>query len=214
MFENSVLFLGYSRIQDLIRRYSGQSQDSPLSMKQLTVAGFFSGALVSFVLTPVELIKCRLQTESTLRGPLAIIYHSVRDQGLFGLYKGHLSTFLRESVGGAAWFGTYEYCNRLLMERSGASSKQELSTWQLMASGAFSGIAYNASLFPVDTIKSIQQSSDSKDTFSRIASNLFKVKGVGGFYRGFGITVARSAPSSAVIFYTYEWLTKNIKIEQ
>jgi ornithine carrier protein len=216
MFENSVLFLSYNRIQDAIRKYSGQAQDSPLSMNQLCVAGFLSGGTVSFVLTPVELIKCRLQTQSpqaSNKGPLSIIYNTIRQHGVFGLYRGHKSTFLREAAGGTAWFGTYEYFNSEFMKKSNVKCKEDLPTWQLMISGALSGIAYNASLFPVDTIKSREQAFDSKDTFKKIAADIYRAGGIRGFYRGFGITIARSAPSSAIIFATYEWLSRNVKIE-
>lgn len=216
MFENSVLFVGYNRIQEGIRKYSGQAHDSPLSMKQLCLAGFLSGGLVSFVLTPVELIKCRLQIQTPktgTKGPLSVIYNTVCKNGIFGLYRGHLSTFMREAVGGAAWFGTYEYVNAEFIKQSGVKSKDELPTWKLMISGALSGIAYNASLFPVDTIKSRAQAFDSKDSFKKIATDIFRADGIRGFYRGFGITIARSAPSSAIIFATYEWLSRNVKIE-
>jgi ornithine carrier protein len=216
MFENSVLFVSYSRIQNLIRNLSGQSQDAPLSQKQLCTAGFLSGGCVSFVLTPVELIKTRLQVQTpgaALKGPLSVVYHTVRQNGISGLYRGHISTFMREAVGGAAWFGTYEYVKNAFVKHSAVTSKDELSTWQLMVSGALSGIAYNASLFPVDTIKSRAQAFESNDSFKKIATDIFRADGIRGFYRGFGITLARSAPSSAIIFATYEWLKRNVKIE-
>ena len=170
---------------------------------------------MSFVLTPVELIKTRLQvqTQGAFKGPLSVVLHTVRQKGLFGLYRGHMSTFMREAVGGAAWFGTYEYFNDAFMKQSAVKSKDELLTWQLMASGALSGIAYNASLFPVDTIKSRAQAFESNDSFKKIATDIFRADGIRGFYRGFGITIARSAPSSAIIFATYEWLNRNVRIE-
>lgn len=216
MFENSVLFVTYNHIQSLIRRYSSNSSDpaAPLSMSQLSAAGFLSGACVSFVLTPVELIKCRLQAASSFRGPLSVIAHTLKTDGLAGMYRGHVGTVLREAFGGAAWFGTYELAIREFIARSPtARTKDDLPTWQHMASGAAAGIAYNAALFPADVIKSRQQSSELRESFKKVATDLYRAEGFKGFYRGFGITIARSAPTSAVIFATYEWLNKNLVVE-
>jgi ornithine carrier protein len=94
-----------------------------------------------------------------------------------------------------------------------AKTKDDLATWQLMTAGALSGISYNAALFPADVIKSRQQSSEIRESFQKVASDLYKKEGVKGFYRGFGITIARSAPTSAVIFATYEWLNRNLIVE-
>jgi len=61
MAENAVLFVAYNRIQNLIRQWYKVPESDSLSMKHLCTAGFLSGASVSFVMTPVELIKCKLQ---------------------------------------------------------------------------------------------------------------------------------------------------------
>lgn len=218
MFENSVLFVAYNHIQSLIRNSSGTRPEDPLTMSQLSTAGFLSGATVSFVLTPVELIKCRLQAQSVgetaFKGPWSVITHTLRRGGISGLYRGHVGTVLREAFGGAAWFGTYEFVVREFIARSPhIKSKEELATWQLMTAGALSGVSYNAALFPADVIKSRQQSTEVKQGFRQVARDLYRAEGMKGFYRGFGITIARSAPTSAVIFATYEWLNRNLTVE-
>ncbi|KAJ3040600.1 hypothetical protein HK097_002522, partial [Rhizophlyctis rosea] len=115
MIENSALFAAYNHIQNLIRTYTSTPAETPLSLPQLATAGFLSGAFVSLILTPIELVKCRLQVQDVAgprsvnyKGPLSIITHTLRSDGLKGFYRGHLGTFLREAGGGAAWFGTYE----------------------------------------------------------------------------------------------------------
>jgi ornithine carrier protein len=40
--------------------------------------------------------------------------------------------------------------------------------------------------------------------FWAMGKQMWKVGGIGVFYRGCGITVLRAAPASAVIFWTYE----------
>lgn len=211
MAENAVLFLAYNQIQKLIRRASGKRVEDPLTVQQLSIAGGLAGAVVSFVLTPVELLKCRLQTQGYISsgqmhsGPLSMFFHTLKSTGIRGLYKGHTGTLLREVAGGVAWFGAYEICvQRMIQETKFAKTKQDLSTWQLMGAGAVAGIGYNSALYPADVVKSrIQSGLHGNDSFISVAKQIYQTQGYRGFFRGFGITVARSAPSSGVIFLTY-----------
>ncbi|KAJ3022337.1 UNVERIFIED_CONTAM: hypothetical protein HDU68_009191 [Siphonaria sp. JEL0065] len=241
MIENSGLFLCYNQIQWGVRYMSNVAPDVPLSLSQLSTCGFFSGAIVSMVLTPVELIKCKLQVQGlnkhvkastsssattlkgelrpTYNGPYHIIKNTLKAEGLAGFYRGHLGTFLRESGGGAAWFGTYEYVCKVMIDRNahkGVKTKDDLTPLHLMGAGALAGMMFNFSLFPADVIKSRQQTMDpnspGKRGFGEIAKEIYATQGIKGFYRGCGITVARSAPTSGVIFMTYELLRRNFPI--
>ncbi|KAJ3331048.1 hypothetical protein HDU76_004215 [Blyttiomyces sp. JEL0837] len=230
MIENSGLFFAYNQIQSVVRSTtSSDPSNEKLSISQLSLCGFLSGAIVSFVLTPIELVKCQLQVQglSTHTGqesshilgknfstnPFAMLARTLKTQGVAGVYRGHIGTFLRESGGGAAWFGTYEYVCKLFLESSSHSknaTKEDLTPWQLMGAGALAGMAYNASLFPADVIKSRQQTMTSGRTgFWQVGHDIYQAQGIRGFYRGCGITVVRSAPTSAVIFVTYEMLNRN-----
>lgn len=174
-----------------IKKGGGQDEE-PLSIRQLTLCGFLSGTIVSMILTPVELIKCKLQVQGlnlhttptittaknsvttttpspvktspppsphptpppsphhhqpAFRGALHILQHTLRTDGPRGLYRGHLGTFLRESGGGAAWFGTYEWVCRGFVERERlvrgvkvVKGKEDLAMWQQMVAGACAGM--------------------------------------------------------------------------
>ncbi|KAI9279330.1 mitochondrial carrier domain-containing protein [Sporodiniella umbellata] len=242
MIENAALFVGYRQIQRVIRDYSTDPEElekqkyipeedlPPLKIYQLIAAGAASGAIASVILTPVELIKCKLQAQigsvhtassfQQFRGPFHVMQHVVRSHGISGFYRGFLATFLRESGGGAFWFGTYEYvCAQLVKKRQAevgpSFSKKDLSPVELMVGGAIGGMAYNGSLFPVDVIKSQMQtdeqllSTHGQRSFCQTAKEIYSVGGYKAFYRGCGITVARSAPTSAIIFLTYELLNRH-----
>ncbi|KAI8851937.1 putative mitochondrial ornithine carrier protein AmcA/Ort1 [Chytridium lagenaria] len=232
MIENSGLFFAYNQVQSVVRVVTSSSTNdasAPLTIPQLCLSGFLSGAIVSFVLTPVELVKCKLQvqglhigddksTRPLYKGPVDILMKTYKARGFFGLYQGHTGTFLRESGGGAAWFGTYEYfCKLWISQDSKRKTKEDLSPWHLMGAGALAGMAYNITLFPADVIKSRQQTLEGtgalRSGFLQITSDLYRAQGIKGFYRGCGITVARSAPTSAVIFATYELLNRHMTID-
>jgi ornithine carrier protein len=245
MVENAALFVGYRQVQRMIRDYSATSEERrlyqslpedelpSLSMNQLILAGGASGAIASIVLTPVELIKCKLQVQLgsqavthgvQFTGPFHVIRHVMSNHGFGGFYRGFVATLLREAGGGAFWFGTYEYtCAQFIKYRESKSGekvlKKDLSPSELMLGGALGGMAYNASLFPVDVIKSHMQtdeqlllSGNGKRSFIQTARDLYSVGGYKAFYRGCGITVARSAPTSAIIFLTYVSILSEIDI--
>ena len=183
--------------------------------------GMIAGAITSLFLTPIELVKCKMQVPleaqgnivaaPTIRGVIASIY---RYQGLTGYWHGQFGTLIRETGGGAAWFGGYEGMKILFKGSSTSATEEDLPVWQRMASGSVAGGAYNFMFYPADTIKSRMQTEDvkqltgGKSTFSAVGKALWKQHGIKGMYRGCGITVARSIPSSAFIFTVYEELKK------
>ncbi|KAJ7136018.1 mitochondrial carrier domain-containing protein [Mycena epipterygia] len=66
MVETAALFLSYSYFQHLIRAYtSDPSRTSPpqLTIPQLGLAAAGAGFVTSFILTPIELVKCKMQVQ-------------------------------------------------------------------------------------------------------------------------------------------------------
>ncbi len=188
-----------------------------LPIPALFTAGAISGAFASFVLTPIELIKCQMQVQRLYSTPetakhngiIYLVKEVVKKEGLKGFWKGQTGTFLRESGGSASWFGAYEYVSLFFRNYH----KRETNTiGELLISGACGGIAYNASLFPADTIKSKMQTdsiisgSSKSQGFLEVGKEIYTANGIKGFYRGMGITLLRAAPASATIFLVYEKL--------
>ena len=182
------------------------------------------------------------QIPKNLPGPLTLLASIVRTHGLRGLWLGQTGTLIRETGGSAAWFGSKEAFSRYLLRRrekaralevaeSGIDArslvpltKRDLTALESAGAGAFAGIAYNAVLFPADTVKSAMQteeemksasgsatkvgSGSAKRTFFGIGKEMYAKGGIKGLYAGCGITIARSIPSSALIFLIYDSLAK------
>lgn len=190
----------------------------------LLVCGAASGAFTSTLLTPIELVKCKMQvpveTSSghvVRMGPLGVMASVYRHQGIVGFWHGQLGTLIRETGGSAAWFGGYEgmglVFRRRREKRTGKASDAPLPVYQQMACGATAGVSYNFLFYPADTIKSRMQTEDvsrsivgERRTFWSVGKLIWHQHGLRGLYRGCGITVARSVPSSAFIFTIYETL--------
>ncbi|KAI8986761.1 mitochondrial carrier [Trametes punicea] len=71
MAENASLFWSYTEIQNAIRWWNGLPLTQPLSLGQLALAGGGAGCITSFVLTPIELVKCKMQVQM-LMAPIAV----------------------------------------------------------------------------------------------------------------------------------------------
>jgi ornithine carrier protein len=234
--ENSSLFF-WERLGRAAIYASGYApRDQPLPLSALWMTGAFSGAMTSFILTPVELVKCKIQVPETEGGvvraplrPIPVIRDIWRHQGLRGFWHGQLGTFLRETGGCAAWFGSKETVTKLFRAwndgRDGAArvrsakvddDDEALPLWQQAVAGASAGMAYNFLFFPADTVKSRMQTTPIGEapsqhrTFAAEARALWHQAGIKGFYRGCGITVLRSVPSSAFIFMVYDGLKKHL----
>lgn len=150
-------------------------------------------------------------------GPITLILNTIRTNGFRGLWLGQTGTLIRETGGGVAWFGAYELSTRLWLKHFHPpnSTKADLSTPQLMASGALAGVSYNVILFPADSVKSSMQTwaelnpTSPRIGFGETARMIWKTRGVRGLYAGCGLTCLRSGPSSAMIFLIYQRLEQN-----
>ncbi|KAJ5909183.1 hypothetical protein N7495_001865 [Penicillium taxi] len=220
--ETSCLFFSYRIFQGLIRTtvYPDLEQ---LPFTALVMAGAASGSVTSLALTPIELVKCKIQVPSQSAGykapgPLAVISTVFRQGGFFAFWHGQMGTLIRETGGSAAWFGGYEGISSLFRKYNTSQSQTDsLPVHQQMIAGATAGISYNCLFFPADTIKSRMQTEDisrlpvnsQRQTFWNVGRALWQQHGLKGMYRGCGITCVRSAPSSAFIFTVYEGLKQH-----
>lgn len=233
--ETSSLFLFESLGRELLFASNLASREQGLSLPYLWLTGAFSGAFTSFVLTPIELVKCRIQAPMLADGsagvplrPIPVIKQVFRHEGLRGFWHGQLGTLIREAGGGSAWFGAKETVTSMFYQlktktATSAVEKQKildtpLPFWQQAIAGASAGVSYNFLFFPADTIKSRMQTAAVSDlhqrrTFWQEGSILWKQHGIRGMYRGCGVTCLRSAPSSAFIFMVYDGLKRNFPLQ-
>lgn len=232
--ENSSLFFSYRMAQEVLQK-TVYSSTAPLPLSALLICGATSGAFTSLLLTPIELVKCKMQVpvvgadgHRRATGVMSLILSVFREQGMLGFWRGQLGTLIRETGGSAAWFGSYESVSALFRRYQSSSSSVSdaaaplgespspavLPIYQQMLAGATAGISYNFIFFPADTIKSRIQTEDvshkvadgKRPTFWTVGKTVWRQHGLAGLYRGCGITCARSAPSSAFIFAIYEGL--------
>jgi hypothetical protein len=180
-----------------------------LSTLSLCLAAGFSGAVGSFIMTPVERIKCVMQANSadSFKSPLACIGEVVRRDGLSGLFfRGIGATILREIPACTFYLVGFEVAKATLVP------SMPSRTLALLLSGAFAGALSWIPVYPVDVVKTQIQieldagGSEADGTFLSHTRRLWRSGGVGAFWDGIGPKLARAIVNHAVTFLVIDTL--------
>jgi len=243
-FELATSFFTFGKVKEVLLSYNyermkdDENYDYSLSMPQLFLAGGITGIFLSLVLTPIELIKCRMQVQArrlemlhtlqksqnksqkeiiALQNDIGPIYKntyeclkkSVKSEGFTGMYRGVSLTMMRDIPGNAVWFGFYEIGKRFFAYKNEISI-DDISIVHMMISGGFAGFGYWMTCMPADTLKSIVQTDNTEIKKRKKLSiiSLYKSVGYKNLYRGIYPTLFRAIPSNAVIFSSYELLCR------
>ncbi|CAI9261672.1 unnamed protein product [Lactuca saligna] len=196
-FESSLLFGIYSQTKQALQ--GGDHNRKPESHIIIPSAAF-AGSIISFILCPSELVKCRMQIQGTdslvptsrkYSGPLNCAIQTVKTEGVSGLFRGGVTTLMREAIGNAVFF------------RIG------------IISGGLSGIAFWSAVLPLDVAKTIIQTTPDKNLTKNpfvLLRSIYRRSGVRGCYTGLGPTVSRAFPANAAAIVTFEAASKLLGI--
>ena len=216
--EAGVGFWAYGRGQKIYRYARGLDKRTELPIHAYVCSGALAGLAGAHVLTPVELIKVRLQLQSS-KGYSGPKYNGILDcgkkvfakEGIRSLYRGYSATLAREIPGNAAWFGFYNIAIRSMLNKG--QTKADLPGWKVALAGAIGGVTYWTAFFPADVVKTRIQSDKryAKEGLFKGLLHVYQNEGARGLYRGWSITALRAFPSNGVIFFTYEMLAKQWK---
>ncbi|RKP13262.1 mitochondrial carrier, partial [Piptocephalis cylindrospora] len=211
---NALLFASYSRLKAI---QVPEGSLGTLALYQIALAGAGAGAINSILVSPVELVKVRLQAQYSHRttsarytGPIDCVKNIFRESGWRrGIFRGFHITVLREIPGNAGFYAGFEGMKRALSRTKGTgeAGASTLGPASLVFSGACGGISYWTACYPLDVIKSHAQHMDGvlgPKYILDIARNIYREGGILGFYRGFTSAVLRGLPAAAATFTTFE----------
>ncbi|XVF86607.1 hypothetical protein PTKIN_Ptkin18bG0056000 [Pterospermum kingtungense] len=211
-FQNAMAFQIYAILSRAFD--SSVSAANPPSYKAVALAGVGTGALQSSMLSPVELVKIRLQLQNTSSlsasshtGPISVAKSILKTEGLRGLYRGFTITVLRDAPSHGFYFWTYEYMREQLHPGCRKSGQESLRT--MLISGGLAGVASWVCCYPLDVVKTrLQaQSAASPQKYDGIIDCLHKSvkqEGYGVLWRGLGTAVTRAFVVNGAIFSAYE----------
>lgn len=186
--------------------WSNTSTLAPLAM-----ASAFSGMCISFVLSPFELIKCRLQA-GYARSTAECLRLTVQGEGYKGLARGVTGTLAREIPGNAIFFTAYEALRT-------ASPRTESPVHEFFSSilcGGTAGVLMWSSVFPIDLAKSRVQTAipgTSLYNFGLLqhARRALQIGGTRALYAGFSTTVVRAFPANAAQWLVWEMAMRHVR---
>ncbi|KAH3680288.1 hypothetical protein WICPIJ_008346 [Wickerhamomyces pijperi] len=179
-----------------------------LSNSQFYASGAVAGFTNTFLATPIEHIRTRLQTQIKGNlGPLDMIKSIYKQGGVGLLNRGFFPCAIRESHGLGVYFMTFEY----LVKRDQQTNyiqRKEIPGLRLCLYGALSGYCMWLTAYPIDYVKSRLQTDSLNNpkykTSLDVIRDTLKTSGVKGFFRGFVPTILRAGPANAATFYAFE----------
>ncbi|XP_027344647.1 mitochondrial arginine transporter BAC2-like [Abrus precatorius] len=209
-FQNALVFQTYAILSRAFD--SSVSAKEPPSYKGVALGGVGTGALQSLLLSPVELVKVRLQlqnqgqTTESGKGPLRVAKNIWRKEGFRGIYRGLGITVMRDAPSHGLYFWTYEYMRERLHPGCRKSGQERLNT--MLIAGGLAGVASWIICYPLDVVKTRLQAQTPSSLKYKGIFDCFKKsineEGYCVLWRGLGTAVARAFLVNGAIFSAYE----------
>ncbi|CAK9779856.1 putative organic acid transporter [Cutaneotrichosporon oleaginosum] len=171
-----------------------------------TLTGCCAGATESFVVTPFELVKIRLQDKASAhlyKGPGDVVKQVVQQKGVLGLYQGMEPTFWRHWWWNGGYFGSI-YSIKALLPKATSKNGEMMNNLAAGTAGGFVGTVINT---PFDVVKSrLQLHATGEWTYPALI-RIAREEGMGALYKGFAPKVLRLAPGGGVLLLVVEALS-------
>jgi hypothetical protein len=178
-------FGGQPIINDYVDRFCGSWITNTFGQKKgKMLMEATSGSLIGIgevVLLPLDVLKIKSQTNpEALRG--RGLFAIIRDEGM-NLYKGSVTTALRNAPGSFALFGGASFVKEYIFHLKDYRDATFFQDFCASIGGAFASITVAS---PLDVVKTRIQNKDfsSKVTGTQIITNMIKEEGVGAFFKG------------------------------
>lgn len=175
------------------------------------LAGSFSGTFSTILFQPLDLVKTRLQTTIALPsgssvGMLATVGRVVRNERLFGLWKGMTPSIMRCVPGVGLYFSSLSWLRGTFCEGTPGPL-------QAMMLGGAARTLTGVTMIPITVIKTRYESGVYAYSSMREAvASIYMKEGARGLTRGLVPTLLRDAPFSGLYLMFYTQTKKQIPI--
>jgi len=195
-------------------------------------AGATAGSFITVIACPFELTKLSAQVSVLMagksasttdpnienravaasyqnKGTLKTAMNIVKHRGIGGLYSGFSLHLLRDTLGTAIYFGTYESVKQVLLTYQG--EKTTTSPLAVAGAGGLCGVVSWALIYPIDSAKSIYQRNCLTQNRGQAVKAAPRIQFFNRrMYRGIGVSMSRSCVVNAIFFSAFEFLKKHI----
>lgn len=168
-------------------------------LKSVFLAGAAAVITVSFI-HPIDVVKTRMQVAPKGQGSLGdIVGSAMKNEGFGAFYKGIGPAWLREASYTSLRLGLYEPIKILVGATAAAGF------FRMFLAGALAGAIGSFAGNPFDVLKTRMMSDKtSNKSLGETASEIMKVEGISGFYKGFNVNVMRAMVLNATKMACYD----------
>ncbi|KAJ5583851.1 hypothetical protein N7450_006515 [Penicillium hetheringtonii] len=197
----AVRFLSYDTIKGFLSDEQGK-----LPAGRGILAGMVAGMAESIVaVTPTERIKTAMIDDAKTNRQFKSGFHAVtvlvKNHGLRELYRGLVSTTIKQSATSAVRMGTYN-----ILKETGKSQGIAPSAVSSFGMGALAGLVTVYATQPFDTLKTRAQSVSGAGLVEASRS-VMREYGVLGFWKGSSMRLGRLLLSGGIVFSVYEQIS-------
>ncbi|CAA0820614.1 Mitochondrial substrate carrier family protein [Striga hermonthica] len=187
------------------------SRGNPNNPAAHAMSGVFATIASDAVLTPMDMVKQRLQLSSSPYGGVwDCVRRVAREEGIRAFFASYRTTVLMNAPFTAVHFATYEAAKRGLMEVSPESASDERLVVHATA-GAAAGALAAALTTPLDVVKTQLQCQGVcgcdrfvSGSIRDVIRTIIKKDGYRGLLRGWMPRMLFHAPAAAICWSTYE----------
>lgn len=218
-----IYFVGYEKIKEKLNDLEIKKEFIPL------LSGSFARIIAATCVTPLELIRTRMQFKGIDQGKFGLIsselWRSVQSEGFKTLLRGLQPTLWRDVPFSAIYWTILEPTKLFIIKKlkklnTNESASDSVNTFVSFGCGAFAGAIAAALTTPFDVAKTRQQtllystklSSSSANKISKCPSStwrqlkeIWREEKWKGLTKGMGPRVAKVAPACAIMIGSYEF---------
>jgi solute carrier family 25 phosphate transporter 3 len=172
------------------------------------IGGAAACGLTHAFVTPLDLVKCRLQVDPTIYRGIFNGWQVIgKAEGLRGLYTGWLPTLIGYSMQGACKYGFYEIFKKKYSDIVGEENAFKYRTTMYLAASASAEVIADIALCPMEALKVRMQTTIGKPFASGAVAGFNKIianEGMGGLYKGLTPLWLRQIPYTMMKFASFE----------
>lgn len=183
----------------------GDKHDASYYFKCM-IGGILACGLTHAAVTPLDLVKCRMQANKGVYKSLGDGISKIRAaEGTSGLFRGWQPTLIGYSAQGFGKFGFYEIFKDVYKKLFG-SKAEKYQTMGFLLSSACAEVIADALLCPLETVKVRTQTATAEKPFPKgLVAGINQIKSEGqGFYKIYTPLVMRQVPYTMVKFGAFE----------
>ena len=167
------------------------------------LAGMGAGFFESLFITPFEIVKTNLQTRDSITDPLSATKR-ITNNGILGLYRGFLSTCIRQSINQGSNFTVYMKIREKIIKKDEKPNIFKVSGAALI-SGSVGPLLNN----PFDVVKTRYMNPGYNNKYNGIGDTIktiIKEEGISSLWKGIHLRLFRVAGGQAITFTVIEQL--------